>query len=202
MGKIGFLTEFTQDEFTELINDSFKGMTQFRLPLFKARVYRDGKLIFKNYFINDAVLHKNDISRMFSLTVGTKQQKIYNLSGDGIIISSPLGSTAYSLAAGGPLIYPDVKALALTPICPHSLTHRPFVMPENREIHLTILERPDFVSLTLDGQEHVELKGADKIIISKNKIKNIRFIRNKNKNYFKNLGDIFTYGKRIKTHDL
>lgn len=201
MGRIGFLTEFTQQDFVALLNDSFKGMTQFRVPLFKAKVYRDGKLFFKNYFINDAVLHKNHISRMFSLSVDTKNQNIYTISGDGIIVSSPLGSTAYSLAAGGPLIYPDVKALTLTPICPHSLTHRPFVMPENREIRIELLEDPEFVSLTLDGQEHVELHGSDLVIISKNKVQNIRYIRNKNKSYFQNLGDIFTYGKRIKTHE-
>ncbi len=201
MGKIGFLTEFTQKEFIELINDSFKGMSQYKLPLFKAKVYREGKLVFKNYFINDTVLHKNDISRMFSLSIGTKEEHIYNISGDGIIISTPLGSTAYSLAAGGPLIYPQVKALSLTPICPHSLTHRPFVLPETHEIHIKLLEDPEFVSLTLDGQDHVELQGGDLVVIKKNKIKNIRYIKNKKKTYFRNLSDIFTYGKRIKTYD-
>jgi NAD+ kinase len=163
-------------------------------------VYRDGKRIYKDYFINDTVLHKNDISRMFSLSIGTKLHHIYNLSGDGIIISTPLGSTAYSLAAGGPLIYPDVHALSLTPICPHSLTHRPFVLPENHEIHIKLLEDPEFVSLTLDGQGHIDLKGSDLIVIKKNRRRNIRYIKNKKKNYFKNLGDIFTYGKRIKTY--
>ena len=200
MGKIGFITEFTKDEFLDLLASSFKGMSHFKLPLFKALVFRDGKQIFKDYFINDTVLHKNDISRMFSLSVGTKNNHIYNLSGDGIIISTPLGSTAYSLAAGGPLIYPDVHALSLTPICPHSLTHRPFVLPENHEIHIKLLEDPEFVSLTLDGQGHLELKGSDLIVIKKNRRRNIQYIKNKKKNYFKNLGDIFTYGKRIKTY--
>ncbi len=201
MGRVGFITEFTKQEFLELIKDNFKAMSHYKLPLFKAKVYRNGKLIFKNYFINDTVLHKNDISRMFSLSIGTKEQHIYNISGDGLIISTPLGSTAYSLAAGGPLIYPEVKALALTPICPHSLTHRPFVMPENHEIHIKLLEDPQYVSLTLDGQEHLELQGSDLIIIKKNRIKNIRFIKNKKKSYFRNLSNIFTYGKRIKTYE-
>lgn len=201
MGRVGFITEFTKEEFLQLITDNFKGLTHYKLPLFKALVIREGKTIFKDYFINDTVLHKNDISRMFSLSIGTKEQHIYNISGDGLIISTPLGSTAYSLAAGGPLIYPEVKALALTPICPHSLTHRPFVMPEDHEMHIKLLEDPQFVSLTLDGQEHIELKGSDLIVIKKNRIKNIRFIRNKNKSYFRNLSNIFTYGKRIKTYD-
>jgi NAD+ kinase len=74
-------------------------------------------------------------------------------------------------------------------------------MPENHEIHIELLEDPQFVSLTLDGQEHIELKGADIITIKKNKIKNIRFIKNKNKSYFRNLSNIFTYGKRIKTYE-
>jgi len=167
MGRVGFITEFTKEEFIQLISDNFKGLTHYKLPLFKAKVIRDDKIIFKDYFINDTVLHKNDISRMFSLSIGTKEQHIYNISGDGLIISTPLGSTAYCLAAGGPLMYPEVKALALTPICPHSLTHRPFVMPENHEIHIKLLEDPKNVSLTLDGQEHIELQGSDIVIIKK-----------------------------------
>src|SRR5690606_15928418 len=126
-------------------------------PLYHVAVARKGKPLFKDYFFNDAVLGKNDIARMVYLRVEMETEHIYNLAGDGIIISSPMVSTAYSMAAGGPIVHPDVKALVLTPICPHSLIHRPFVIPDSTSINLKILPPHHSLTLTLDGQVAVNI---------------------------------------------
>ena len=196
MGKMGFITEFSENEILKTIENSFKDLIILKLSLFVAEIFREDKPIYKKYFINDAVIHKNDISRMFSLSASFGDKHIFNLSGDGIIISSPIGSTAYSMAAGGPLIYPDVKTVTLTPICPHSLTHRPLVLPDNSNLFFELIESPSSVSLTIDGQVTTDILPGDVVKISKNSAKTIQLVKNPNNNYFQNLKDIFILGHR------
>jgi NAD+ kinase len=139
LGRLGFITPFAKNEFFDYLGTvtSSKFKTT-KHSLYKVQVLRKGKIIFNNYFLNDLVFSKNDIARMIHLRVEANNDHIYNLSADGLIISTTVGSTAYSLAAGGPLIHPQLGSLILTPICPHSLTYRPLVMPEKSKFVVKI----------------------------------------------------------------
>lgn len=137
MGNLGFITEFSKVEFFDQLENTIKGTYKLTsLPLYQVEVTRKNKVTFKGTFLNDLVINNNLVSKMLTLSVESEGEHIYNLSGDGLIISSPIGSTAYSLAAGGPIISPSVNAITLTPICAHSLTHRPLVIPDNTSVSI------------------------------------------------------------------
>jgi NAD+ kinase len=197
LGRLGFITEFNKNEYFERLESILNGkyITTTK-PLFHVSVERKGKIIFKDFFFNDAVVAKNDIARMISLRAELGHEHIYNISGDGIIISSPLGSTAYSMAAGGPIVHPEVRALILTPICPHSLINRPFVVPDQSSIILKILPPHHSLTLTLDGQVALSVDEQDIIKINSSKVKKVVLITNPEKSYFETIRDKFILAKR------
>ncbi len=197
LGRLGFITEFNKNEYFERLESILNGkyITTTK-PLFHVSVERKGKTIFKDFFFNDAVVAKNDIARMISLRAELGHEHIYNISGDGIIISSPLGSTAYSMAAGGPIVHPEVRALILTPICPHSLINRPFVVPDQSPITLKILPPHHSLTLTLDGQVALSVDEQDIIKINSSKVKKVVLITNPEKSYFETIRDKFILAKR------
>ncbi len=199
MGHLGFITEFAKAEFFDQLEETLKGNYELnRLCLFQVEVFAktDEKSILKGYFLNDAVVTNNQISRMLTLSVESEGENIYNLSGDGLIVSTPIGSTAYSLAAGGPIIHPMVNAMTLTPICPHSLTHRPLVVPDSSYVIIRAAKPDDSIKLTLDGQQSVVLSATDFVKITKKKNKIVQLIKNPSRTYFRTLKEKFTHGAR------
>jgi NAD+ kinase len=197
LGRLGFITEFNKNEYFDRLEDILQGKyTTISKPLFHVSIERKGKSIFKEFFFNDAVVAKNDIARMIYLRAELGNEHIYNISGDGIIISSPLGSTAYSMAAGGPIVHPEVKGLILTPICPHSLINRPFVVPDTCSINLKILPPHHSLTLTLDGQVAMSVDEQDVIRINSSKVKKVLLIINPEKSYFDTIRDKFILSKR------
>lgn len=197
IGRLGFITEFEKGEFYEKLNIVLLGKYSiFKKNLFSVEIQRNKSKSKKMYFFNDAVFTKNDLARMFTLSIESNQEHIYNISGDGLIISSTYGSTAYSLAAGGPIVHPDVKALILTPICAHSLTHRPLVIPDSQILTISILDKLETVNITLDGQDIIALRPKDIISIKKETRKVITFIKNSEKTYFHTLKEKFVHGRK------
>jgi NAD+ kinase len=197
LGNLGFITEFQLSTIFEDLLDCFSHKFEnFYLHLFTTKIIRNNNVIFNESFINDTVIGRQQISRIFTLTVELEEEQIFNLSGDGIIISSPLGSTAYSLAAGGPIVHPNVKGIVLTPVCPHGLTNRPLLIPDNNRLIIKLLGRADHVSLTLDGQKTIILEKEDRIEIFKDKSKIIKLIKNPNRSYFQTLKEKFFHGRR------
>jgi NAD+ kinase len=197
LGRMGFITEFNKNEYFDRLGDILDGKYEVTTkPLFHVSILRKNKIHFKDYFFNDAVLSKNDIARMIYLRAELGHEHIYNLSGDGIIISSPLGSTAYSMAAGGPIVHPDVNGLVLTPICPHSLIHRPFVVPDTAKIALKILPPHHSVTLTLDGQVAINVDEQDVVMINAVKVKKVSLIKNPDRSYFETIREKFIFSKR------
>ncbi len=195
LGKLGFITEFSQFDFYDQLEKTLKGNYNLtHLPLFKVEVQRGKDIIFRSNFVNDAVINKNDISRMFTLSLETSEEQVTIFSGDGVIISSPIGSTAYSLAAGGPIIHPSVKSIAITPICPHSLTHRPMVITDDSALIVKVYPTNGQVNLTLDGQEFLEINNQDLVIIKKSNI-TANLIKNPTRTYFHTLKEKFAQGK-------
>jgi len=197
-GKLGFITEFSASELFDalekIIKDDFKTK---EVNIFRLQVLRKQKVIFESRFINDAVLSKNNIARLFELQVESDNNVLFSLSGDGLIVSTPIGSTAYSLAAGGPIVHPNVQAINLTPICPHGLTHRPIVIPDTQPLSLRLTEHEKDVCLTVDGQVAFEIGPDDLINIEKHAEDSVKFIINEDKNYFRTLKEKFYLSKKV-----
>tara|TARA_R110000868_G_scaffold55424_6_gene172330 strand:- start:4364 stop:5269 length:906 start_codon:yes stop_codon:yes gene_type:complete len=197
MGRLGFITEFSKAEFFDELDEVINGRMEIvKAQLYKIEVQEQGKVIESSFFLNDAVFNKNHISRMIWLTVENDYEHIYDLSGDGLIISSPIGSTAYSLAAGGPIIHPQVGSLVMTPISPHSLTHRPIVIPDNMAIHVKSQDKDDPINLTLDGQQLLTIYPYQTVKVSKSKARYVQLVHNPARTFFHTLKVKFTHGRR------
>ena len=184
LGGLGFLTSVTLDELYPILQQVIEGKHRIsERVLLQAEVIRDGKVVAQQRALNDAVLNKGPLARMVDLNLQIDGSYVCSYKADGLIISTPTGSTAYSMAAGGPIIYPTVEAFVITPICSHTLTNRPLVVPNTNRIELDFESREEAVFLTLDGQVGVDLKRGDLVVISKVPNK-LRLVRPARKTYF------------------
>ncbi|TKS59942.1 MAG: inorganic polyphosphate kinase [Nitrospira sp.] len=178
MGGLGFLTEVRLDNLYPSLDRVFANdfIIDERLML-KTHVHRHGETVARGVVLNDVVISKGTLARMIELKVAIQGQFVTNLRGDGLIIGTPTGSTAYSLSAGGPIINPAVQSLILTPICPHTLTHRPLIVPGNDEIEVTLTSKADGAMVTLDGQVGIAMTQGDTAVIqaSDHRTRLIRF---------------------------
>lgn len=196
LGRLGFMTEFTMDEIFDHLDCIFKNeYVCSKVDIYLAQIIRNNKEIVRAKFANDAVIAKGGIARMFELSVRTEFESIYKLIGDGLIISSSIGSTAYSMAAGGPILHRDVSGIILTPICPHSLTKRPLVLPDSTILTIKQTRDASELTLTIDGQEVFDLNQNDEIKISKTE-HHVELILNPNRGFFKTLRDKFANSTR------
>lgn len=165
LGTVGFITEISRDEWEEAITKYISNKLRIsQRTLIDISVIRDGKKIFSSVAINDGIVTSSNIKAIVELKVYFSDVEIGEIHGDGVIISTPTGSTAYSLAAGGPIIDPEMNALVFTPICPYSLSNRPMVTRANSEIIVEVNhnQRSNLL-LTVDGQDCFELEEGDKI---------------------------------------
>ncbi|MEI8345822.1 MAG: NAD(+)/NADH kinase [Pseudomonadota bacterium] len=195
MGKLGFVTEFSRDNIWQFLELALKKkLKRSRHNLYTAEICKNEKILTKCYFFNDAVISKNEISRMIELTVNSNNETVYHLSGDGLIVSSPLGSTAYSMAAGGPIIHPYVASIILTPICSHSLGNRPVVIPDHYQTIVSATRPNCPITLTLDGQQMINIAPHQTIHIYKSKNHSFDLLINPEKGYFHTLREKFTPG--------
>jgi NAD+ kinase len=165
LGSLGFLTAITMDELFPELERALGGEHRVaRRKLMNAEVVRDGKTVGSWDALNDAVLTKADIARMIDLDVYVDDQLVCAYKADGLIISTPTGSTAYSLSAGGPIIFPAVPAICLTPICPHMLTNRPVLVPDTSRIRVISRGPDESVYLTIDGQVGSPIREHDTLV--------------------------------------
>jgi NAD+ kinase len=178
MGGLGFLTEVRLENLYPSLERVFANdfVLDERLML-RTHIHRHGETVARGVVLNDVVISKGTLARMIELKIAIQGRFVTNLRGDGLIVSSPTGSTAYSLSAGGPIIDPAVQSLILTPICPHTLTHRPLIVPGNAEIEVTLTSKDDGAMATLDGQVGVAISQEDTVVIqtSENRTRLIRF---------------------------
>ncbi len=194
LGTLGFITELAKDEVIQNIDTiiSQECCYEERIMLL-ADVYRDGKRIVNHNALNDVVLNKSALSRMFEIDINIDNQYVTTFRVDGLIISTPTGSTAHSLSAGGPILYPTLESFLLTPICPHTLTSRPIVLPDSFVLNLNIRTGDD-VYMTLDGQVGYPLKVGDRIRIKKADYKT-KFQILHDRDYFKVLRTKLKWGE-------
>jgi NAD+ kinase len=178
MGGLGFLTEVRLDNLYPSLDRVFANdfVLDERLML-KTHVHRHGETVARGTVLNDVVISKGTLARMIELKIAIQGQFVTNLRGDGLIVGTPTGSTAYSLSAGGPILNPAVQSLILTPICPHTLTHRPLIVPGNVEVEVTLTSKDDGAMATLDGQVGVAMTQGDTAVIhaSEHRTRLIRF---------------------------
>jgi NAD+ kinase len=195
LGGLGFLTALTVEELFPALEAHLRGelVIEERMML-AARVSRQGERLTEYVALNDVVIMKSAMSRIITLDVSAEGQFATGYRADGLIISTPTGSTAYCLSAGGPIVYPTMAAVVLTPICSHTLTNRPIVLPASLSIEVTLRSDQD-VMLTLDGQVGFALKRLDTVEVRQAAAR-IRLLRFPQKHFFSVLRTKLKWGER------
>ncbi len=201
-GTVGFLAEMSLHESETLIPKFLEGKDGKveERSLLKITATRGKKTIYEGRVLNEAVISQGAISRLIDLEATVNGDYLTSFHADGVIVATPTGSTAYSLAAGGPIVHPDLKATIVTPINPHSFSQKPIVLPADHSIELKILTKQGRfsdlqVSLTLDGQTYVTLEHNDHVKASVAK-ETVRFLRRKEETYFGTLRSKLKWGER------
>lgn len=171
LGGLGFITEFRENEVTECVecflNDDFSIEERIMVDV---HIYRDGNHMYQSTGLNDLVINTGGISRLMQLEVSSGTKYIGSYRADGIIVATPTGSTAYSLAAGGPILEPTMAAFVISPICPHSLGARPLVVPSEERVKIKVLSDHRQIIGTIDGQMAVDLEYMDEIHVEKSAV--------------------------------
>ncbi len=187
LGNLGFLTRVKADELfdelSQIISGNIHSEKRFTLKAFvKGPNYKKGLTL---QAVNDFVIHREELTRFLTVTAKVGGEELSVFAGDGLIVASPTGSTAYSMGAGGPLIYPTMEAMALTPICPHSIFSKPLVIPS--QFRVTITVSPDHperrARLIGDGQERIEISEGDVVEITRSDAE-IILISSSKRSYF------------------
>lgn len=195
LGSLGFLTEVTLDELYEALERLLKGEHRIdERRLLDATVKRSDGSSSSFHALNDVVVTKGALARIIQLDAYIDEDFMATFLADGLIIATPTGSTAYSLAAGGPIVLPSLACTVVTPICPHTLTNRPLVFPPESEIRIILTSGED-VMLTVDGQQGVELVREDEIVCTSSRLR-IELIKPHNKSFFDVLREKLKWAQR------
>ena len=194
-GGLGYLTEFRIEELYDalemILADNFRLDKRVMLSV---ELHRDDEMITHNRVLNDVVINKSALARIIEIEAYLNKQYVSSFRADGLIVSTPTGSTAYNLSAGGPIIFPSMNAVVVTPICPFTLSNRPLVVPDDAVIELLLKTANEEVSLTLDGQVGFPLALNDRVIIRKSRT-TFNLIQPSNRNYFDVLRDKLRWGR-------
>lgn len=196
-GRLGFLTEFSPQEYKKYLLDVIEGnFNVAERAVMEAVHLRKGVELSKYYFLNDAVVTKGAFARIIHLELDLDDAFLNSYAGDGLIISTPTGSTAYSLSAGGPIVVPSLNNVYLvTPICAHTLSMRPMIIPNSSKLKAKskVVVDDENLLLTIDGQEGIKLKNYDEIVFQ-NTGKKIKLITHPEKSYYAILREKLSWG--------
>jgi len=196
LGGLGFLTETTTEELFSALERVLGGEYEIeRRSLLEAALVRGGERISTFQVLNDVVINKGALARIIDLETWVDDQYLCTYKADGLIVATPTGSTAYSLAAGGPIIEPTVGVVVLTPICSHTLTNRPIVLPDRAYIRVILHTADEDVILTLDGQEGQPLQGGDTVGIKRSGV-TVSLIKSPNRAFFDVIRNKLHWGER------
>src|SRR5258705_6043455 len=184
LGTLGYLTEFSMDEAMPALEFVVRGDYELvERTMLDWRVLRDGDQVGSGTALNDVVVNKSALARIIDIDCWVGRHYVTGYRSDGLIVATPTGSTAYNLAAGGPIIAPAAEAISICPICPHTLTNRPLVLPFDVEIRLQMNTREQEVMLTADGQTGLPLMAGDRVEICKS-AKTFNTVCAKDRDYF------------------
>lgn len=197
-GSLGFLTETTRPELLGALDAVLAGRASLdHRMMLRAVASRGGQVLGSHMALNDVVFTRTALSRMIELSVSVGDQFVTAVKADGLIVATPTGSTAYNLAAGGPIVHPAMDALVLTPIAPHTLTNRPIVIPAEREVRVrsTSSNAGDEVYVTVDGQTGFGLREGDEMAITR-AAQPLRLVRSTTRSYFEVLRQKLKWNER------
>ena len=194
-GSLGFLTEITLPELYDAIEATLDGSAALEpRAMLAAHTVRGGKPFAEHIVLNDIVITKGAMSRIIEIAVSVNTESVTRFRADGLIVATPTGSTAYNLAAGGPIVHPAVPAILLTPIAPHTLTNRPIVIPASSEVHISpVMEDDDEAFVTFDGQSGFPLRPGDVVSISRAP-RVLRVVKAPQRSYFELLREKLKWG--------
>jgi NAD+ kinase len=194
-GGLGYLAEFRIEELYTALESILAG--KYRLDkrvMLDVELLRGDEKVTSNRVLNDVVINKSALARIIEIEANLNRQFVNSFRADGLIVSTPTGSTAYNLSAGGPVIYPSMNAVVITPICPFTLSNRPIVVPDDAVIELCLKTEQEDVALTLDGQVGFPLNVEDRVVIRKSET-TFNLVQPMNRNYFDVLRDKLRWGR-------
>lgn len=196
LGRLGFLTEISQEELFPVLQQVIQGDFDVSNRLMLEAVVRRGDKIAGRFrMLNDFVINKGALARIIDMETSVNEDYLTTFRADGLIISTPTGTTAYNLAAGGPIIYPGMHCLVVTPICPHMLTNRPIIVSDEVVIHVEVKFEDEEVMLTADGQVGMPLAGGDVVEVRKSPHSTL-LIKSPHRDYFEVLRTKLRWGER------
>ena len=194
-GGLGYLAEFPIEELFPALDAILAGQytVQQRLML-SVELWRGEELVTHNRVLNDVVVNKSALARIVEIEAYLNEQFVNLFRADGLIVATPTGSTAYNLSAGGPIIFPSMNAMVITPICPFTLSNRPIVVPDDSVIEVRLITEKEEVALTLDGQVGCSLQAHDRVVIRKSETA-FNLVQPPNRNYFEVLRNKLKWGR-------
>lgn len=196
LGSLGFLTEITLDELYPVLEKVICGEFSITTRIMLDAVVRRGNQEVGRYrVLNDVVINKGAIARIIDMEVTVDNDYLTTFKADGLILSTPTGSTAYNLAAGGPIVYPGLNCLAISPICPHMLTNRPIIVSDEAIIRVEVKFQDEDVAFTGDGQVGMPLQGGDVVEIRKSRSSTL-LIKSPSRDFFEVLRTKLHWGAR------
>lgn len=195
LGSLGFLTEITLAEFFPVLQDVLNGkFTTSERIMLEALVQRGGKTVGRFRVLNDVVINKGALARIIDMKASVNNDYLTTFRADGLILSTPTGSTAYNLAAGGPIVYPGLHCLLISPICPHMLTNRPIIVSDSATVKVEVNFEDEEVMITADGQVGMKLQGGDVVEVRKSRNSTL-LVKSPTKNYFEVLRTKLHWGE-------
>lgn len=196
MGSLGFLTETRKEDLYSAVTLTLDNKMEKRpRAMLDIKVLRDNKILSASTALNDVVIERGPFSQLINIAIHSENHLVGEVKADGILVATPTGSTAYNLAAGGPILHPYVRSFVVTPICPHSLTHRPIIFPDDQTLTFRLLNEKQRAFLTIDGQLGGDLKAGDEVVISRAACDHYILLR-QSQNYFDLLREKLKFGER------
>lgn len=196
MGSLGFLTAHNADTVFETIDQALNGkMMLCPRSMIHAKILRKGKVRGDYYALNDIVIERGSMSQLINTAIYSEKFLVSEVKADGFIVASPSGSTAYNLAAGGPILHPESSVFVVTPVAPHSLTSRPLIFPDDRELSFALKGKTQKAHFIIDGQKVGEITAYDEVILARSYYDHW-MVREENHNYFHLLREKLKFGDR------
>jgi NAD+ kinase len=194
-GSLGYLTDFRIEEMFPALEKILAGEYKIdRRVMLEAEHWRGEERLANGRVLNDVVINKAALARIIEINVRLNGLFVNKYRADGLIVATPTGSTAYNLSAGGPIVFPSMNAVVVTPICPFTLTNRPIVVPDDATIELILEKENEGVVLSLDGQTGYPMHAGDRVVICKSRM-TFNLVQPANRNYFDVLRDKLKWGR-------
>jgi NAD+ kinase len=203
LGSLGFLTPTRADEAFTAVEHTLQNKMEMRpRSMIRVTLLHKSKKKLEMMALNDVVIERGSLSQLINIEIRLDNDLVKEIKADGLIVASPTGSTAYSLAAGGPILHPDVKAMVVTPIAPHSLTSRPTIFPDNHELSFKLVKKlqqqgpqRQVAHLVIDGQKIADINSDYEIRVTKSNLEHF-LIKDPDHDYFSFLREKFRFGDR------